>query len=182
MRRTVILGVAAIALAMSAASAEAQKPISIGIAGGVAMPQGDFKDLAGTGFNGTVSLGLGLPMLPVGVRIDGSYNRFSFSDEIETLFGESGSWSIASATANVTLGLPMSAIVVSPYLIAGGGNYWGSCSLDGCDTESDFGWNAGLGVKFRLAVMSANLEARYHSVASGDEKTTYLPVTFGIMF
>lgn len=180
--KIVLFGLGALALATTAAPTFAQKP-SLGIAAGVSMPQGDFKDIAGSGLNGTVALGLGMPMLPVGVRIEGAYNRFPFSDDIKAVIGEKGSWNFASATANVTLGLPLSAIVVSPYVIAGGGMYWGNCSVKtACDAESKFGYNAGLGVKLRALLLSGYVEARYHSIQTEGESTNFLPITIGIMF
>lgn len=179
--KIVFLGLTA--LALTASPATAQKPFSFGVGGGVALPLGNFKDQANTGLNATVALGLGLPMLPVGVRIEGAYNRFGFSDEAKAVFlGEKGNWSISSATANVTLGLPISAVVVSPYLIAGGGMYWNSCSLSICTSESDFGYNVGLGVKLRALVASGYLEARYHSVQSEGESTNFIPITIGFTF
>ena len=181
-RNLVLIGLGALALATTATPAFAQKP-SLGIAAGISMPQGNFKDIAGSGLNATVALGLGMPMLPVGVRLEGSYNRFPFSDDIEAVIGEKGSWNFASATGNVTLGLPLSAIVVSPYLIAGGGMYWGNCSVkSACDGESKFGYNGGLGVKLRAVMLSGYIEARYHSIQTEGESTSFLPVTIGIMF
>jgi hypothetical protein len=178
----VLFGLCALALATTAAPALAQKP-SLGIAAGVSMPQGSFKDIAGSGLNATLALGIGMPMLPVGVRLEGSYNRFAFSDDMKALVGEKGNWNFASATGNVTLGLPLSAIVVSPYLIAGGGMYWGNCSVkSACDGESKFGYNAGLGVKLRALLASGYVEARYHSIQTEGESTNFVPITIGIMF
>lgn len=182
--KLVLFGLGALTLATTALPAFAQKP-SLGIAAGVSMPQGDFKDAAGSGLNATVALGLGMPMLPVGLRIEGSYNRFPFGGAFKDaadLAGEKGNWSIASATANVTLGLPLSAIVVSPYLIAGGGMYWAGCSTTGCSTDSKFGYNAGLGVKLRAVLLSGYIEARYHSVQADGGSTSFIPLTLGIMF
>ena len=181
--KLVLLGLCALALVTTAAPVFAQKP-SIGIAAGISMPQGDFKDVAANGLNGTVAIGLGMPMLPVGLRLEGGYDRFGFNDDAEAIIGESGNWSLASARANVTFGLPLSAIVVSPYVIAGGGMYWGSCSpKSACEgSDSNFGWNAGLGVKLRAVMLSGYIEARYHNVSSDNGDTQFLPITVGIMF
>ena len=180
--KLVLLGLGALALSATAAPAFAQKP-SIGIAAGLSMPQGDFKNVASNGLNGTVAVGLGMPMLPVGLRLEGAYDRFPFSDDAESIIGEAGNWSLASARANVTFGLPLSAIVVSPYVIAGGGMYWGNCSVkSACESDSQFGWNAGLGVKLRAVMLSGYIEARYHSVSTENDPTTFLPITVGIMF
>lgn len=183
--KLVLLGLGAFAFAATAAPAFAQKP-SLGIAAGVSMPQGDFKDVAGSGLNGTLALGIGMPMLPVGLRIEGSYNRFPFAGaakDAAALINKEGNWNLASATANVTFGLPLSAIVVSPYVIAGGGMYWAGCSIkDSCSSDSQFGFNGGIGVKLRAVLMSGYIEARYHSVKADGGSTNFIPVTLGIMF
>jgi hypothetical protein len=179
--KIVLFGLGALALVATAAPAFAQKP-SLGIAAGVSMPQGDFKDVAKMGVNGTLALGIGMPLLPVGLRFEGSYNRFPLSDDLQNLVGESGNFNFASASANVILGLPLSAIVVSPYLIAGGGMYWGNCSFQDCSAEHKFGYNAGVGIKLRALLASGYIEARYHSVSSDGGSTNFIPVTLGIMF
>ena len=182
MRNKIVLLGSTLAIALAAGSAEAQKPFSFGIAGGVSMPQGKYGDIAGNGYHATAALGLGLPLVPVGLRIEGSYNRFALSDEMEAVVGESGSWSLASATANLTYSLPLPAVVLSPYVIAGAGMYMGNCSMDNCDSQSDLGYNAGVGLKFKALVFSAYAEARYHSVQTEGESTNYMPITIGFMF
>ena len=182
MRNRIVLLGSTLAIALAAGSAQAQKPFSFGIAGGVSMPQGNYGDIAGNGYHATAALGLGLPLVPVGLRIEGSYNRFALSDEMKAVVGESGSWSLASATANLTYSLPLPAVVVSPYVIAGAGMYMGNCSMDNCDSQSDLGYNAGVGLKFKALVFSAFAEARYHSVQTEGESTSYMPITIGFMF
>lgn len=182
--KLVLFGLGALALVTTANTAVAQKPISFGLAAGVSMPMGDFKDAANTGLNVTGALGLGMPMLPVGVRIEGAYNRFAFSDENVAAAGEKGNVTIASATANITFGLP-GVVVLSPYVIAGAGMYWTGCDIkgnDNCDSQSDLGFNGGVGIKLRALLASAYLEARYHSVQTEGQSTNYLPITIGFMF
>jgi hypothetical protein len=182
--KLVLFGLGALALVATANTAVAQKPVSFGLAAGVSMPMGDFKDAANTGLNGTVLVGLGLPMLPVGVRLEGSYNRFAFSDANAAAAGEKGNVTISSATANVTFGLP-GVVVLSPYVIAGAGMYWTGCDISGnnaCNSKSDLGFNGGVGIKLRALVASAFLEARYHSVQTEGKATNYVPITIGFMF
>ena len=181
--KLVLFGLGALALVTTANTAVAQKPLSFGLAAGVSMPMGDMKDAANTGLNGTVLVGLGMPMLPVGVRIEGSYNRFAFSDENEAAAGEKGNITVSSATANVTFGLP-GVVVLSPYVIAGAGMYWAGCDLDNgaCKTQSDLGFNGGVGIKLRALLASAFLEARYHSIQTEGGSTNYVPITIGFMF
>jgi len=60
--RKILMGLAttAVMLAGVQLSAQSSKPVSIGIAGGAAIPVGDFSDAYNTGFNGTIALGLSL--------------------------------------------------------------------------------------------------------------------------
>lgn len=179
MKRSLVFAlVAGLVLVSIPASAQLSlvKPISIGIAGGGSLPMSDFSDISKTGYNGTLVLGVKLPMIPVGLRFDGAYNRFD-SKLVD------GNMDIASATANLTYNLP--SIGISPYLIGGAGMYSWTASVSGSPTserQNDFGWNAGAGVKLPLAMFSAFVEARYNRVSVENEHMEFVPLTFGIMF
>jgi opacity protein-like surface antigen len=151
------------------------KPISIGIAGGGSMPTSDLADDSKTGYNGTVVVALKLPMIPVGLRLDGAYNHFS-SKSVD------GNLQIASVTGNVTYNLP--SIGISPYVIAGAGMYSSVAKVGdlSSDRENDFGWNAGAGIKLPLVMFSTFVEARYNRIAVEGGSASFVPVTFGIMF
>lgn len=178
-----ILGAAALALVLSASTVQAQRPFSVGVALGASMPQGDFADLADMGYHGLVSLGFSPPALPVGVRVDGQFNQLAAKDQ-----GADFNWRIMSVTANATLGMPMAASPISPYIIGGLGLY--SFSTDGEDSDSDtnLGFNVGVGTKFALAGFGTFAEIRYHRFALDQEaedpkvNIAMIPITFGIMF
>ena len=174
MKRT-IFGVAALALAFMATTAEAQKPISFGIAAGASMPMGDFGDAVGTGWNAGAVLAINAPTMPVGFRVDASYNSFGINDIDESI-------NILGVNGNVTWGLPMAAAPISPYLIGGVGMYRLDTSVSGIDAETEFGFNVGVGTKFALSGFGTFIELRYHSAQTEGEATNYLPITFGIMF
>lgn len=179
MKRSV-LGIAALALVFSATAAEAQKPFSIGVTAGASMPMGDFGDIAATGWNAGGVLGISAPTLPVGLRVDASYNSFSFSDDYAAIAGDE-SWNILAITGNATWGLPMTA-PMSPYLIGGAGLYRVNSSIDGSEAQSEFGFNVGGGLKFNLSGFATFVEARYNSIQGDGGSTSYVPITFGIMF
>lgn len=152
-----------------------QRPISIGLAGGVSLPQGNLADGANTGWHALGTVALTTLMQPLGLRLDIAYNRFELSDI-------DGNESVGSATLNATYRLPMTNSPMSPYLISGLGAYRSECSLDvGCDATTKFGWNVGLGTKLFVGVRSF-IEARYHSTKRGDESIRYLPLTLGLLF
>lgn len=170
-----ILGVATLALALAASSAEAQKPISFGIGLGASMAQGDFGEVVDMGYHALGTVAWAPAMLPVGVRFDASYNRFAFKA------ADSENTSILGINANATFGIPMAGSPVSPYLIGGLGWYQVSTSLDGAESLSEIGFNVGGGVKFNLSGFGTFIEARYHSIG-GDVDANYIPISFGIMF
>lgn len=178
MKRSLFLAIATIALVAAPASAQLGlvKPFQIGIAGGAAQPMSDLQDAATLGYNGTVALGINLPFIPVGLRIDGAYNQFGQKDGIPL------KTHTVSATGNVVWRLP--SVGISPYLIGGAGLYMVSVTPDGGDavTENKVGYNAGAGITLPLSVFKAFVEARYNHVPMDGVAMKFVPVTFGIMF
>src|SRR6476620_6866314 len=57
--------------------ATAQKGYALGIGGGAAIPVGKLGDVQNTGYSAMVTLALGSPDFPIGVRIDGIYNSLT---------------------------------------------------------------------------------------------------------
>lgn len=176
---------ATLALSATTSSAQSSKAISLGISAGAAIPVGDFGDFYSTGYNGTVSLGFRSVGSPIGIRIDGMYNKMDVKDDASiTLpgFGIVESASIMSANANLVYSLPGTGI--NPYLIGGGGIYSTKLHGDGFDTDSEnkFGLNGGIGASFPLSGFNAFLEARFHHIFTDESATQFIPVTFGISF
>ena len=134
------------------------------------------KDAADMGYNGTVAMGINLPFIPVGLRIDGAYNQFGEKAGIPAKLH------VVSATGNVVWRLP--SIGISPYLIGGGGLYMQSVTPTGGSATNDnhLGWNAGAGVSLPLTVFKAFVEARYNSYKTDTGNVSFVPLTFGIMF
>jgi hypothetical protein len=175
MRRWLLTAVCAGVTASVAPLEAQQRPISIGLAGGVSLPQGDLADGVNTGWHALGNLWLSTLMQPLGLRLDVAYNRFELS-------AADGNQSVGSATLNATYRLPMTNSPMSPYLISGLGAYRTECSLDvGCDPTTKFGWNVGLGTKLFVGFRSF-IEARYHRTKRGDTQVNYFPLTLGLMF
>jgi opacity protein-like surface antigen len=172
-----ILAVACAGVTLSAAPVPAQqRPISLGLAGGVSLPQGDLADGVNTGWHALATVALSTLMQPLGLRLDIAYNRFEFD-------AADGNESVGSATLNGTYRLPMTNSPMSPYLISGLGAYRAECSLDvGCDATTKFGWNVGLGTKLYLLGFRSFIEARYHSTEHRDTDIRYFPLTIGLLF
>ena len=181
MKRSLFLAIAAIALVAVPRVSHAQlgvlKPFQLGVAGGGALPMSDLSNTAKTGYNGTVALAINLPIIPVGLRVDGAYNAFSAKA------AGGAKLHVMSATGNIVYGLPIPGF--SPYLIGGAGLYMPTATAPGFAsvTEHHLGWNAGAGVNLPLSGFKAFAEARYNRV-SGNNGTSmvFVPVTVGIMF
>ena len=180
MKRSLYLAIAAIALVAAPRVSHAQlglvKPFQLGVAGGGSLPMSDLSNTTNTGYNGTVALGINLPFIPVGLRVDGAYNAFS-----EKAAG-GAKLHVMSATGNVVWKLP--SIGVSPYLIGGAGLYMPTVTAPGANstTEHHFGWNAGAGINLPLTIFKAFVEARYNRVSLDNATMEFVPVTVGIMF
>lgn len=165
------------------ASLAAQRPISIGVGGGVSIPEGDLGDGVNAGWHALGTVALSTLMQPLGLRLDVAYNRFAFSDEAEASLGEAGHQTVGSATLNATYRLPMTDSPLSPYLISGLGAYRSECSVGpACDATTRYGWNVGLGTKLYVLGFRSFLEARYHRTERGEMDVNYFPVTFGVLF
>jgi hypothetical protein len=178
--RKSIVPLAVIALLAAAGTASAQvatilKPVQVGVAGGGAFPLSDFGNSFNTGFNVTGMLGINVPLLPVGFRIDAAYNQFGAKGTSNV------NAKIAGVSGNVLFGIP-GAVIVSPYLIGGVGYYRVSSSATGSVASNNFGFNAGAGVKIPLVVFSTFIEARYTRVSETAGSTSFAPVTVGVMF
>lgn len=166
---------AAVTLLSSTSSAQSAKAISLGISGGAAIPVGDLGDDYSTGYNGTLSLMLNSVGSPIGLRIDGMYNKLSVRDDRIVPLPDIV---LTSANANLTYALP--GVGIRPYLIGGGGIYGYKSDVSGAKTNTDFGVNGGIGASFPLSGFTTFIEARYHHIFTDGSPTQFVPVTFGI--
>jgi hypothetical protein len=172
---------ALIASVGATASANAQvgavSPFHFGVAAGASLPaSSDFRNSVNTGYNLTGLVQITPPAMPVGFRVDASYNSFGAK-------GGGATASITDGTADIILGIP-SSTPVSLYLIGGPGYYQEKATVSGLGSASEnhWGFNAGAGVKLPLSGFNTFLEARYHHISENGTSTSFIPVTFGIVF
>jgi hypothetical protein len=178
MRRIFIgLVVAGVSLTGVQLSAQSPKPFTIGIAGGAAIPLGDLADVYNTGYNGTVSLGLSSYGSPIGLRLEGMYNKVLGRDDVSINQPDAR---IVAGTANLVYGLP--GVGIRPYLIGGAGYYGLKPDVDNIESENKLGLNGGIGAMFPLSGFNTFIEARLHHVFTDVSSTQFVPVTFGILF
>lgn len=189
---------AAVALAAVGviAASDAQAQMNLMVGGGLSVPSGSFGSLedggygAANGFNALAGVQLGVPMMPLKLRVDGSYNRFSMQEET----GTEANYQVLGATANAVFALPTPGMV-QPYLLAGVGVY--NAKLSGDDvlaaeevSETKLGINGGVGVNLSLGGLSLFGEARMHNVFMGEvtqddvafevDDIRMIPVTVGL--
>lgn len=169
--RSVVCALFGILIAAPRGQAQIIKPV-LGVGGGPAFPTGNLSNLDNTGYNVLLFGGVESSLLPVGVRLDGSYVHMP----VRFVGGHDNLW---SATANVTAKIP--APLVSPYLIGGVGYYRRDASPALGSSSNKFGVNGGAGVSLHIPLLFAVFgEFRYHYVINGSQSIQYLPLTVGI--
>jgi hypothetical protein len=185
MMRSMIRGaVAGLALVLAAQTAHAQAGLSLGLGGGVVVPTGTLADGVQTGWNGMIVARVKPALSPVGLQLDGFYNRFALEGGLD------GHSRMLGATADAVFAFP-SAMVARPYLLGGVGMYNGKTSIDGvgsAQSQTKFGLNAGAGFDFGFGGARLFAEGRFHAilkgvtdVSTGEEKTAYMiPLTVGL--
>ncbi|HWL39332.1 MAG TPA: outer membrane beta-barrel protein [Gemmatimonadaceae bacterium] len=170
----------------SASSAAAQKSYALGVAGGAAIPTGKFGDSASTGYNVTAFIALGVPELPLGVRLDGVFNNFNGRTVLPPGGGaeiETPRLRVMGAIGNLIY--TFSGTTAKPYIIAGGGIYNIKADTTDARSKNEFGFNGGVGATFGLRGLAGFIEARYHGISRGAAdggNVQFVPVTLGLMF
>ena len=183
LRQTFYGTLAASLLLAGASTADAQfaSPIRFNVNAGASLPVGALADNgadgggADLGFHVGAGLELRAPLMPVGLRFDGAYDRMGIE-------GFDAAWSIWHLTANAVLS-PM----VSPLYFIGGVGFY-STDVTGDDvvvdseSETDFGFNLGAGLSLPLTGFSAFIEGRFHNVNVEGDDLRFVPIVFGIRF
>lgn len=178
MMKRLMLGLTVVAFTAVASTAHAQSPVHFGVSAGASMPTGDFGDAADMGYNVAGLVELSLPAAPVSFRGELGYNSWGFKSSV----ADGESVSALSGAVNAVYAFPMPAAPVKPYVIGGLGMYHLSTSISGVSAENKFGFNAGAGLKFNLGTINALAEVRYTHIATEGSSTSYLPISFGILF
>lgn len=184
-RFLIATSLAALATGIPASAASAQKTYALGIGGGVAIPVGRLKDTQSTGVSGIVALALGAAELPIGVRLDGIYNRFSRGDVTPPASGSANSYNFRIAGILGNLLYTFSGTSAKSYIIVGGGLYNTRLEVSGTKSENDPGLNAGAGLTFGIGPAAGFLEARYHFIRrppTNGGVIHFVPITIGLIF
>jgi hypothetical protein len=155
-------------LVVGAQGAEAQ--LRLNVNAGAAMPMSDAGEVWNAGIRVGAGLEFSVPLVPVGLRVDGAYDRMGLK-----LDGGS-KLSILSGTANGVFSLPLMPI----YAVGGLGMYR---SDDGTGAAStDLGFNIGMGLRLPLPMFAPFVEARFHQINGDSGNFRYVPIVAGIRF
>jgi hypothetical protein len=145
---------------------------------------GKLRNVQNTGYSALVSLALGSPDLPIGVRIDGIYNSLTHAAASTTpAAAAAGDLRVAGALFNLVYAFP--GTYAKPYVLAGAGWYGSKVDTTGAKAQNSIGYNGGVGITFGFGPAAAFLEARYHSISRTVAKGgvfQFVPITFGLMF
>ncbi len=212
--KRILLGAAAAAAVLAAPAANAQgiNPVKFGIGGGGNLPQSTLDDIAKPGWHAQGMIGIAFPLTPFALRADVGYTRFGMDVDqgaVESfcgLIGDTGcsvdgNVNVLSGTVNAIVSIP-GAVVVKPYLIAGGGIFRQKAEItfrdgsgdeidadeSGPATETRPGIAGGIGLQFPFIGRGAFIEAKYVNVFNKKEEGVdnsdlrYVPITVGIMF
>jgi opacity protein-like surface antigen len=172
------------AMAAVAPRAQAQygsyNPFEIGASGGIAFPTGDLGNVTNTGYNIGVLVGYRPQYSSFALRAEAAYNSFGCEDGAAC-----NNINIPAFTGNIEVGLPLG-MSFAPYVIGGAGLYRPNVdfgNLGSSNLENRFGWNIGGGVNIPFSSsFKTFIEARYHSVRLDNGTSSFVPITFGVLF
>jgi hypothetical protein len=165
-------------------AAHAQIATSFSIAAGATMPIGSTGDAFDMGFNALLGVGIKPPLAPIGARIEGMYSQMMLKDDPLLAGADVGTRTLAGI-ANITLSGAGMAVPMG-YLIGGLGLYNNGCAGSSCgsgaSSETDMGFNVGVGLNIPLTGFGTFVEARLHVIMNEGEKMKFIPITFGMKF
>jgi len=210
MRSTTIVVLSLVTLTATSADAQfhtnqqgSRRPVSVAFGGGASVPVGNYKDVLKAGWNGQGSLIFNLPGIPIALRADLNYNKFTFENNVP--FSTDGGGGTVATTDDITqqilgglanITIPFNMGPISPYVTAGLAGFniktkFGD-AFPGAEDESDtkFAVNGGAGLSMRLMGVSAFIEAKINNVYTDKKlisnkelkELQFIPVTFGFVF
>jgi opacity protein-like surface antigen len=151
------------------------------LGGGATLPLSDFGDVASTGWHGLAAVSFAPSTFPLGIQVDGMYQRFGFEDAPDDF---DGNFQLIQGTANAIYKFKSSPdSPVRPYIIGGVGLYNFKATGDDViddGSNTDFGVNAGAGFDFKLGSVGAFVEGRFHNVFADEVDLRMIPITVGL--
>jgi Outer membrane protein beta-barrel domain len=185
MNRVLQLVIAVTVVSVACVATVAAQSARVGLGGGLIAPLSDYKNGDKAGWQATANVEFGIPLSPVGVRVDGLYGQTKHKD-----FGGSpvdGKTRLIGGLASVVWSVPIPAPMVKPYVLVGGGFYNVKITVPSAvppvDTsESKFAYSFGGGLKVGVGPARFFVEGRYVSIQTSGASTKFIPVTVGVTF
>ena len=167
-----------LALAVTAASVAGGATVSaqsarFGLGGGLISPVSDYKNSDKTGWHVFGKVDIGIPMSPVGVRVDAMYGQTSQKAP------STGNTKLAGGTADLVWKIPTVVPGLKPYVVGGVGLY--NVNRGG-GSETKLAWGGGLGTSIDVGPIHGFAEARYISIQFTGGSLKFIPLTVGLSF
>ena len=177
----------------------AGRPLYYGVAAGVSQPVSDLRAGYTMGWNVTVPVGWNFAGTPVGVRMDGSWNKLMGQTSVARYITDVTIWSMngdALLRHRVERLGPSGAV----YVLGGGGVHRitasavradvGNVDANGFATslsraETHWGLNAGAGASLTIGQLALFVESRYVGFRSGNgaaANARFVPMVAGLLF
>lgn len=170
-----VRGILAATALLAAVSASAEAQSRLGATAGIALPMGDFGDVAELGFQ--VGGQLAMPLRErLGLRFNLDYSRYGID-------GADGYWGLLGGVVNLTYDIETTSGLM-PYVFGGLGYYNTKLDVDGLGStdESDVAFNIGAGYNFSAGGRDLFVELRYLSIQTSGDALNTLPIVIGIRF
>ncbi len=194
-----ILAILAILLTLSAvASAQMSSPVSFYAGGAMSFPTAPdaFKNSFKNGYHGFVGIGFHVnPVLEFVAKAE--YHAFKFNFDAANSEYTGGTNKMMMFGGDLKFNPSVPGFPVSPYILGGAGfanikqtDFEGPASLTlsimnsvVAQDQTKFYWNAGAGANlFNGPKFSVFAQARYVSIATDNETSSFIPVTVGFKF
>lgn len=164
-------------MTVAATGVQAQEATKgIGATAGVALPMGDFGDIAGLGFH--IGGQYAMPLQnALGLRFNLDYGRYGLENNVD------GNTSLLGGVVNLTFNIE-TGTGLKPYIFGGLGFYNTKIEIDGfgSDDSSDMALNFGAGYNFAMGGKSLFTEVRYLSIQGDGGNLNTLPIVIGLRF
>ena len=197
-----VAGLLALASAVAPVTAEAQRRAGVGFGAslGANVPSGDYDESAKPGAiaNAFLELRTGTPLalranlLWSRSDIDNPLIRSSNGTPLPPVNSGSVTGDVNMIGASLDGVWSLGSGVVEPYVVGGVGVYRRRVAQDISGTidefkslrhsDTDVGYNGGLGLALNVLSASIFAEARYFAVRTSPERTNFIPITLGIRF
>ena len=188
-----------VATVVFATTAAAQgSKLQFGFGAGRAIPTGDYHATgSGEGFNAAwtaMAFVAAKASSRISLRLDGTYSTHGANDVLKGHLTTALSTPTDATTKLVGASLDLSYPVAAgararPYVLGGLGMYHVTISVTSADSSTDngetnFAWNVGAGLEYRVSRTTLFVEARYVNAGavSGFPATTFFPIVAGVRF